>query len=431
MSLFKSRPAVIYTRKADIVSKVHNPGRGFYSIFPFDIAVTVDTGALTSSLRSDQSLVLLEIDLSAYRSCDIDENALNNLHDILGFFKGKGKDMILRFTYDMIGRAKESEPDTLSRVINHMDSVGRVVKSYVKNVFLVQGLFIGNWGEMHTSGFSDEEDLKKLYRAYRLGPMGEIYLAVRTVAQLRLLLEESELLRDVLEYDGMLTPEMKKSVTKVGLFDDAMLHDSTDLGTYADYERDEALGYIHDACIKVPVGGEALLGEQECSSDEVISYMEMMRVNYINSQHDENLLSKWKETKVGEKHLYDIISDRMGYALSVESLSFDKKEGSFEIVIKNHGFGSLLETSELTIFIKRVIKKDDGQTEYLKEQRLDLRISHGTLRPDNDFIGKLYSHELPKGKYVAAITLTRLKDGHAIEFVNGDSDGLSEVAFTR
>ena len=431
MSLFKSRPTVLYTRKGQLVSRAHNPGRGYYSIFPFDLEVPVDTEQLLSSVRRDQVLVLIEIDISAYKDGDIDENGLNNLHDILGFFKSKDKDMILRFTYDMIGRAGDSEPAKLSRVISHMDSVGRVVKSYVKNVFLIQGLFIGNWGEMHTSAFSGEEDIKKLYRAYRLGPMGEIYLAVRTVEQLRLLLSESELIRDVLEYDGMLSPEMNKSVTKVGLFDDAMMHDETDMSTFADYEKDEARKYIKDVCIKVPVGGEVLSGEKTYSPEEVMSYMEQMRVAYINSQHDEKLLSQWRETRFDGKSLYDAVGERMGYALTVERLSFDKKDGSFEIVIKNHGFGALLETAELTLFIKRVVKKEDGSLDYLKEQRLDLRISHGAIRPGEEFSARLFSHELPKGRYIAEVSLVRLKDGRLIEFVNDDAERLCEIGFTR
>ena len=431
ISLFNKKPEILYQRNenSDLLDVKTNPGRGFYTIFPFDLTSDIDEEALSTSLRSDQSLVLVEIDLSAYRDGEIDEFGKNRLHYILRFFHSKEKDMILRFCYDMMGRAKESEPSKLSQVISHMDTVGRICARYLSSIFLVQGLFIRNWGEMHSSRFSDEESLKKLYRAYRRGPMGTLYLAVRTVSQLRLLLDESEQLLYALDYDGLLSPELRKSVTKVGLFDDAMLYDDTDMGTFADYEKDTARDYIKDTCIKVSVGGEVLSGEISYPPDEVMEFMENMRVTYINSQHDMELLNSWKDTRYKDKSLYEAVGSRLGYVLSLDQVRFDKKKGIFDVSIKNHGFSALHDTTELNFVIKRVVTKDDGCTDYMKEQRLTFRISHGIIRPGETFSLQLSEHDLPRGKYVADISLSRIKDKRTIQFANSDGDSLTKIGF--
>ena len=433
LSLFaKSKPVALYKKEIEDkdVKKHANPGRGFYSIFPFDLTNDIDKDALSTSIRSDQELVLVEIDLSAYRDSDLDEYAKNRLHDIMSFFRSKKKDMIIRFCYDLIGHAVDSEPESITRVISHMDEVGRICINYKDAIFLIQGLFIGNWGEMHSSKYAGEETIKKLYRAYRLGPMGELYLSVRTVSQLKLLLEESEHLRSVLDYDGRLTEEMKKSVSKVGLFDDAIMYGEDDMGTYRDYERDEALSYIGKNCIKVPVGGEALSSDEELYPEDVVDILKKMRLNYLNSQHDKALLNRWKHTEYKGGMLYDYIEAHMGYVLFVSEVNFDKKENKLSVYIKNLGFGSLVETTDLRIYIKRVSKTDAGET-YSNEQRLDRRISHGSIVPEQTYTAVLPIHDLPRGRYIIDMQLIRLKDGKIIDFINPNQDELKKIPFSK
>lgn len=61
--------------------------------------------------------------------------------------------MILRFSYDLEGKGLEKEPGSIRLVEEHMQQIGEVIREYADDIFAVQGILIGNWGEMHGSRY--------------------------------------------------------------------------------------------------------------------------------------------------------------------------------------------------------------------------------------------------------------------------------------
>ena len=74
---------------------LENPGRGWYGIYTFVVQDSINPEELRWSQRDGELLALVLLDISIYRSMQLDENALNNIRSILSFFMQYGKDVIV------------------------------------------------------------------------------------------------------------------------------------------------------------------------------------------------------------------------------------------------------------------------------------------------------------------------------------------------
>ncbi|MDE6615102.1 MAG: DUF4874 domain-containing protein, partial [Lachnospiraceae bacterium] len=168
-----------------------NPGRGWYRIYTFKLE-TLDYNELDwLYYNENETLALVLVDIGAYSSKNIDDGALDFFKYILGKFKEKNKEIILRIVYDTEGKGMQKEPSLFSQVAIHMQQLGSIVKEYAGNIFLFQGLFVGSWGEMHTSKFLSEEKLKILYAKWIQETGGSVKISFRTPVQVRIVKEKN------------------------------------------------------------------------------------------------------------------------------------------------------------------------------------------------------------------------------------------------
>lgn len=99
---------------------LENPGRGWYGIYTFVVQDSINPEELRWSLRDGELLALVLLDISIYRSMQLDENALNNIRSILSFFMYYKKDVILRPVYD---QGKEKGVNVSRIVLNRCWSI--------------------------------------------------------------------------------------------------------------------------------------------------------------------------------------------------------------------------------------------------------------------------------------------------------------------
>ena len=162
-----------------------NPKRGWYSIYPFTLPERPDFEELQWCLKKQESLCLVRVCIGNYAARSFDTPALTVFEEILSFFARHDKDMILRIIYDDEGKGMEHEPAGLSQIQSHMDQLGSIIYKYAAHIYTTQGLFIGSWGEMHTSKFCDRQSLCRLIDSFYHATKGAVAMAVRTPAQLR------------------------------------------------------------------------------------------------------------------------------------------------------------------------------------------------------------------------------------------------------
>ena len=124
-----------------------NPACGWCRIYTFYLERKIDFDELYWSLQDNETLVQAVIVIGAFRSLEIPGEALLQLEQLMQFFREHQKEMILRFTYDNTGQGLLAEPDEIQQIVIHIRQIGSLLRQYADDILLLQGLFIGSWGE--------------------------------------------------------------------------------------------------------------------------------------------------------------------------------------------------------------------------------------------------------------------------------------------
>lgn len=290
---------------------LNNPNRGFYYIYGFyindDKADYTEEVAKRFCRDTETRLSMIQISLQKYRDKPISEQGLENIENLFDSLEKADRQFIVRFLYDWDGENQRTEPENIDIILEHMRQTGPVLREHKDIIFTLQGLFIGNWGEMNGTKYSNQEDMRTLAEQLYEATGGEIFLAVRMPMQWRMV-------------TGMAFPEdAAKDIegnstlsSKLGLYNDGMLGSWSDYGTYGDqtkeehgyftyWNRMEELEFQEELCKSVPIGGEVIVDNSYNDFENALSDMKQMHVTYLNKDFDKNVLNKWAEsTYTGE-----------------------------------------------------------------------------------------------------------------------------------
>lgn len=358
-----------YKETADILS---NPWQGFYQLCGYYLKD--ENGNLESGIASHMAasrgdaLVLIQINLGNYRSAPLSDKALQQLDTILSSWSGTDTGLILRFLYDWDGKGLESEPESIDLIKEHMSQVAPIVNRYAEHIYILQGIFVGNWGEMNNSAYLGHEAMTGLMNHLADLTDPSIFLSVRTPAQWRTIVDAADLPDPFPAFDGSL-------VSRLGLYNDGMLGSVTDTGTYGDTSRsgsdtpgdkgtrEEELAFQEGLCRYVPNGGEVIIENPYNDLEAAIADLSQMHVSYLNKNYDPKVLDKWKDSVyTGDGCFYgcsgfDYIRAHLGYryVLRDSSLAFDTwrdDTASLSLTLENVGFASSLKALTLWVTVQ-------------------------------------------------------------------------------
>ena len=435
-----------------------NPGCGWYHIYTFDLSKESSKESFYIDCEEEE-LVLLIIDIHAFRCCEqIPKEALECFSSILTFFEQHDKGIILRIVYDTKGRGMENEPSSIKIVKSHMKQLGNIIcehtsekKSLPGKILVHQGLFVGSWGEMHSSKFLSEARMKELSDTFLEATKGSCPIAVRKPVQLR-----------------QLSCQKNESNTNFTLFNDAIFGSETDLGTYGtirqsampenserektSWAREDELTWQKTKLQQSFCGGEVLggmntLSESSGNTDhpsktldwqQVVADLAKMHVSYLNSVYSKEVLDDWKAQRImwnGEEiSEYDYVGRHLGYRfvvtqVNVSCVSPEKKkqtqsdtqsqisENVITLTIKNTGFANLCEEA-----VCRLILTENNENIKAFEIKSDPR----TWNSGTDTViecripQEIWPQQLKQTKLF--LQLIRKKDGRIIEWANEEYD---------
>ena len=395
-------------KRKEYPGPVPNPGRGWYRIFYFYMPDQPDFKQLSWCLRQDETLVMAIIHIGAYRDSALDQIAIDTVAQILDFFREKKKDIILRFTYDCEGKGLQSEPALFSQIKGHIQQLSPIIQTYTKSIFVLQGLFVGNWGEMHGSKFLSNTYLRKLNALVEAAAGEHTWLASRKPSQWRILHSPNE------------------KYVRMGLFDDGIFGSETNLGTFGylkntqtEWENswcpEDELTFEEQLCRKVPHGGEVVRAQQmpERTNTDVIRGLRRMHISYLNCAHDAKLLDTWRQKQSAWPGIsfFDYVGAHLGYRFCVRTVKVQKKKEQFriEVAFENTGFAPCYEEYDVTLELETT----DGILQ--QETSWDLRtLMSGTI--------KCFQSELPKVKGKLYLSARRNKDGSILRFAHEMTD---------
>lgn len=340
-----------------VAGTISNPYCGWYSIRGYRISDDTKLQLPSDTSAEDKKsagLVLLQINLNNYADRDISQSGLQQIDDLLSAWSNNGYQLILRFLYDWNGNGLSSEPSDIAQIQRHMEQISGIVNVHKTSVYLLQGIFVGDCGEMHGTKHMGNGGSTLLIEKLASVTDPSIFLSVRTPSQLRDILNSADPLDEDHAFDGTLA-------SRLGLFNDGMLGSGNDLGTYGEshapelgmnihWTRTEELDFQDQMCQYVPNGGEVVLDNPFNDADAAISDLSAMHISYLDKDYDANVLNKWKTSAyTGSdplyqgKSAYDYISDHLGYRYVLKK-SFITHSSAFDptttlsLQMENTGF---------------------------------------------------------------------------------------------
>lgn len=345
--------------------KLHNPYQGWYRIYGYQLSDTqsIDLSSITNALPydSDSKLALLEINLKNYSDCEISDTALLELDNIFSTWSKNKKQLIVRFLYDWNGENLETEPKNIDMILSHMTQVAKVVNRYADSIYILQGIFVGNCGEMNQSAYMDDISLTTLLEHWASVTDSSIYLAVRTPAHWRIAIKSLNSIQKQDAFSGSLA-------SRLSLFNDGMLASGNDLGTYGDtpfsdtasfsdkFLRKDEIAFQKKLCAYVPNGGEVVLDNTYNDFENAILDLSDMHVSYLDYDYDDAVLDKWKASTYTMNNIfygcngYDYIETHMGYRYVIRSAKVTQK--SLSVDIENVGFSNSYRPFTATICLQ-------------------------------------------------------------------------------
>lgn len=344
--------------------KLHNPGCGWYHVYYFSVPGSEEESSKETVeesvfLYEEETLVLALVNIGRFQASEISACGLSYITHILDFLRKNGKQVILRFSYDTTGHGLEREPASVNLVKRHMEQLQPLIAACADDILVIQGIFVGSWGEMHGSKFLTERYLRELAGTFYQVTEGSCYLAVRTPAQWRTIMGSTE-------REGI-------PLNRLALFNDGIFGSLTDMGTYGEqgrrqagetgkWSREEELAWQEAYLGRVPNGGEILLGDQPIGYIQAAEDLKRMHLSYLNSAYQQEQLTYWKQENVeradcwGGLSGYEYIGRHLGYRFVVRDIKA-LSGNRLEIAIENCGFASLYEKAECFL----VIEEDAGQ----------------------------------------------------------------------
>ena len=435
-ALFRLHRGVSFTAEpfAESQAPLKNPYCGLYRIFVYTLsdAYTPTDDYAREAENCAETLALLEINLKNYRTGEISETGLLQLEDILAAWSHSphGTGLILRFLYDTAGLATATEPSSLRQVQRHMEQVSAAVNRHSAAVHILQGVCIGNWGEMHHSAFANDDAVKQLLLHWNRLIDPSVYLAVRTPAAWRMV-------NDVYTPPSAFPAPTRGGApaARLGLFNDGILGSESDLGTYGDTPRKaatapgykgtraEELRFQNALCRYVPNGGEVVFNQTLCALKDAVSTLQAMHVSYLNAAYDSRVYARWKEAVwTGDDAFfgcdgYSYVKAHLGYRYFISACKI-KKRGVFSptptlsLTLQNSGFSAALRPAAATL----TLLGEQTEARICIPFPADLREIDGGGK--KTFTLPLAAKTLPRGGYRVYFSVTDCRSGQAIRLAN-------------
>ncbi len=349
--------------------ELRNPNRGFYCLYPFQITEEeINYQQMVKDCYrkdKDTELTQVQICLQAYREGPISEKGLADIEVLISAVEALDKQLILRFMYDAEGQGEIYEPPSLDIILLHMRQLEPILTKPERRIFIVQGLFTGNWGEMNGTRYDTDENLQRLAGQLAAATKKSTFLGVRIPAQWRRIMNSDDL-KEAL--DGRLC-----------LFNDGMLGNESDYGTYRPenvvgedplqrrYPQEE-LDFQKELCRTVPNGGEVINDNPYNDFANAVTGLKDRRVTYLNRDYDQAVMNKWKASVwEGDDCFqgmegYNYIERHLGYRLFITdtSLKHNQKKNYVEVTVglKNVGFAPMYRVPRMKVIL---YSKKDGQ----------------------------------------------------------------------
>lgn len=406
---------------SESAAPLSNPDRGTYLIYGFAITdQNINYSTLVADkFKNDRSntLAMIQINLRNYSNGEISEAGLEHIAELFGALRSvTGKRLLVRFLYDWDGKNLSTEPESLDIILAHIRQLAPILRNNSDQIFVVQGLFLGNWGEMNGSKFLKNDNYKLLTNALTSATDDSTFLAVRMPAQWRAITELADITADSLTGHPY--------AWRFSLYNDGIMGNEGDYGTYGTrsraeagdftlWNRSEELAFQNQLCSYVPNGGEVIINNTFNDYENALPTLRQMHITYINEDYDRKVFQKWEQTVISNGSVYDgldgytYIKRHLGYRLLINSadMAYHVEDDSmtFRVDMQNTGFAPLYGSKEGRLILHHT--QNNVYYLYPFEENITALSRTGSEADIFSLQLRLPLSKLPAGAYTASFQL--------------------------
>lgn len=370
----------------ETAAQIDNPDRGMYSIIGFSIKDREeDYQTQVDRLMKDDgptNLVMIQINLAHYRDRELSPTALKNISNLFDTLRTKDENWILRFLYDWDGNAEATEPESIDIILRHMEQLKDLLQANQDKIFVLQGLFTGNWGEMNGTHYGSTEVCRSLMEMLMQVTGENTFLSVRTGAQWRDI-------TGIYQFEEL----TDGAIPRMGLYNDGIMGNLSDCGTYSNndsrdedpeaiWSREKELEFQNLLCRYVPNGGEVILNNPLNDYENAVATLRKMHISYLNYDYDKEILDKWAMATV-EKGAYQgldglsYIERHLGYRILINDVKTAyhplRQRMILDVELKNVGFAPVYTQKDVLL----QIYDENNQLVYTHLFEQDIRQLYG------------------------------------------------------
>lgn len=378
----------------ETIEEFNNPDCGFYT--PVYIKCS-DEGVTSISNRylSYNNLLHLRIDISYYSKAvnnEIDKEFSNkmieNLANEFNKIYNASATAIIRFAYDPGYNGSKNMETSIEMMKKHISQLKNLFNDYNSIITAIECGMVGPWGEMHSSSIAKQETYNELIKTFLENTPNNIPILVR----------RPQFLYSYYGYTLNTLNELSlDSNNRIGVYNDGYLGSSSDLGTYADREKE--VMWLSKVNEYLPYGGEVTIPNSEYNLLENCNEeMNLLGLSYLNEYWNDQVVKRWKETKYNldnelykNSTQYTYIKNHMGYRLVLNRIDYEICSNKFNLSfdIKNVGFGNLLKEKKYTIILKNETTQIEFNTNLNNYNNLSFEIDTTNLNSSYDIYLKI------------------------------------------
>jgi hypothetical protein len=331
---------------------ISNPERGYY------VGYDLTRPDRAPSVRaSGRTLAISVVGLDNYRDRPIDAAFLASLDAGFDAARANGFKIILRFNYN----SSFTDDAPKSVILGHIDQLEPLLREHADVIAVMQGGFIGAWGEWHgsTNGLDNPTDRAAIINA--------LLAALPPSRNLQL---RRPIFKDNFAPGGPLDADEAwdgSDRARLGHHNDCFLASSSDYGTYSS-PVDTWKQYVADDGRYVANGGETCAvypALTDCNAAK--AEMERLHWSYLNQEYNQDVLAVWDTQGCAQE-----IDDRLGYRFAVTRVGHTERVApggilELEVDVMNRGYAAPFNQRPVEVVL------DDGTTRRVARLAADAR----------------------------------------------------------
>jgi hypothetical protein len=322
-----------------------NPERGFHN----DIEL-MKIRDVSNVRRNGYTLSRAYIRLDEYRNSPLPAAFLTQLNQQFQLVRVAGIKVIPRFSYNF-PRGKDEMANaadaSLDLTIEHIEQLKPILQQNADVIAVLQGGFIGAWGEWHSSsnGLDRPQPKAKILTALLTAMPTSRMVQIRYANDIKTNYPQPLTISNAFRGNRQ---------ARVGFKNDCFLANQSDAGTYKP-DLPGLKNYISKIAPFIAVGGETCqVTPTEHRSDCPTAQAELARFHwsYLNANFNKPDLDRWRQ-----EGCYNAIAQKLGYRLELVRSTFApkvqrKRQLTGNFVIKNIGYASPFNPRDLELILR-------------------------------------------------------------------------------